>query len=88
MKFHTLNDLSLSLSLSLIKAGDKVGIMRLPEFNGSLVIFINGAHLGVIATNVAEHVYGFVEMQGDCERVAILSRKIPQVKTQTTLKCN
>ena len=60
--------------------------MRVPEFNGSLVVFVNGAPLGVIATDVAENVYGFVELQGECERVAIIRRKIQQVRQPPTNK--
>lgn len=51
--------------------GTRVGIMRVPEFNGSLLIFIDGAPIGVIATGVPEKVYGFVELQGDCEKVCL-----------------
>ena len=45
--------------------------MRVPEFNGSLLIYIDGAPIGVIATSVPEKVYGFVELQGDCEKVCL-----------------
>ena len=45
--------------------------MRTPEFNGSLVIFINGKEIGIIATAVPEEVYGFVELRGDNDKVAI-----------------
>ena len=52
----------------------------MPEYNGALVIYINGAPLGIISTDVADNVYGFVELQGDCERICITrNRKIKQV---------
>ena len=57
--------------------------MRLPEYNGSLVVFINGAPLGIIATGVAENVYGFVELQGECESIALMHRKIQQVSDES-----
>ena len=50
---------------------DKVGLMRLPEFNGSLVIFINGEAIGIVATGIPEKMYGFIELQNDCERICI-----------------
>ena len=71
---------SLSLSLSLTQMGTRVGIMRVPEFNGSLLIFIDGAPIGIIATGIPEKVYGFVELQGDCEKVCLSPvRSIQQV---------
>ena len=45
--------------------------MRLPEFNGSLVIFINGEAIGIVATGIPEKMYGFIELQNDCERICI-----------------
>ena len=75
--------LSVSLSLSLPQMGTRVGIMRVPEFNGSLLIFIDGAPIGIIATGIPEKVYGFVELQGDCEKVCLSPiRSIQQVNCQ------
>ena len=51
--------------------GDRVGLMRVPEFNGSLVIFINGEAIGIVAKGIPEKMYGFVELQNDCDRVCI-----------------
>ena len=62
----------------LVQTGDRVGIIRLPEFNGSLVIYVNGAPIGIIATGVAENVYGFVEMQEDCEKVCMQGNRSVQ----------
>lgn len=58
-------------SLKEIVTGTRVGIMRVPEFSGSLLIYIDGAPIGIIATGVPEKVYGFVELQGDCEKVCL-----------------
>lgn len=70
-----------SLLLSYPQVGDRVGVIRLPEFNGSLAVYINGAPLGIIATNVSDNVYGFIELQGECERVGISQcRTIQQVR--------
>lgn len=61
--------------------GDRVGVIYLPEFNGSLAVYINGAPLGIIATNVPENVYGFVELQGECVQVCATQNKtIQQVR--------
>ena len=68
--FSPLSCLS-SLSPFLTQVGDKLGVMRVPEFSGSLIIFINGVSIGIVATGVAENVYGFVELNGDCDRVSI-----------------
>lgn len=77
---------SFSLSLSLPQMGTRVGIMRVPEFNGSLLIFIDGAPIGIIATGVPEKVYGFVELQGDCEKVCLSPvRSIQQVSESFSL---
>lgn len=56
---------------STTQIADKVGLMRLPEFNGSLVIFINGEAIGIVATGIPEKMYGFIELQNDCERICI-----------------
>ena len=43
--------------------------MRTPEFGGSLVIFINGKSIGIVATDIPEEVFGFVELHGDCDNI-------------------
>ncbi len=61
---------------SFMQINDRVGIIRVPEFNGSLIIYINGAPIGIIATSVPDRVYGFVELQGECERVALTRNRL------------
>jgi len=51
-----------------------VGIVRLPEFQGSVVLYINEYPIGIIATNVPDNLYGFIELQ-DCEGVALTPRR-------------
>ena len=66
------HDLWTLLSLLLwFQEGDRLGTMRVPEFGGSLIIFINGMSIGVMATGLPEELYGFVELRGDNDRVAI-----------------
>lgn len=48
-----------------------MGVVREPEFGGSLIITINGAPIGIIATGVPEFVYAFVEIFGEVDRVKI-----------------
>ena len=58
-----------------------MGVIYLPEFNGCLAVYINGAPLGIIATSVAENVYGFVELQGECSQICTTTnRTIQQVR--------
>lgn len=70
-----------------LQIGDRVGIIRLPEFLGSLVIYINGAPIGIIATRVSDNVYGFVEMQGDCEKICISSNRTIKEVCTCNLDC-
>ena len=61
-----------------------MGVIYLPEFNGSLAVYVNGAPLGIIATSVPENVYGFVELQGECSQVCTTqNRTIQQVRGHT-----
>lgn len=62
-------------NLKEVSIGDRVGIVRVPEFNGSLVVYINGAPIGVIATSVPAKVYGFIELQGDCEHISLCTSR-------------
>ena len=56
-----------------------MGVIRLPEFNGCLVVYIN----------VSENVYGFVELQGECEKISISqNRTIQQVCRCTRHRTN
>lgn len=71
---HVTNGLSFVLSppsTPHTQIADRVGLMRVPEFNGSLVIFINGEAIGIVAKGIPEKMYGFVELQNDCDRVCI-----------------
>ena len=45
--------------------------MRVAEFGGSLLFFINGYSIGIVATGIPETVYGFVELHGDCDTVIL-----------------
>ena len=78
----------MTLLLSLyLQLHDRVGIIRVPEFNGSLIIYINGAPIGIISTGVPDRVYGFVELQGECERVALTrNREIKNVSLSAKMK--
>ena len=51
-----------------------MGIVRLPEFQGSVVLYINEYPIGIIATDVPESLYGFIELQ-DCEGVSLTPQR-------------
>jgi hypothetical protein len=58
-------------NLKELQFGDKVGVMRCPEFEGALVFYINQEVVGIMATSVPDKVFAFVEMHENCEKITI-----------------
>lgn len=58
-------------NLKEMQFGEKVGVMRCPEFEGSLLLYLNQECVGVLATSVPDKVFAFVELSVECERVSL-----------------
>ena len=72
----------MSLCVPSAQFGDKVGVMRCPEFEGSLVFYINQEVIGIMATSVPDKVFAFVEMHDNCEKITITPvHSVSQVHT-------
>lgn len=66
-------------NLKELQFGEKVGVMRCPEFEGSLLFYINQECIGILANSIPDKVFAFVELHGECERVTITPvHSIPQ----------
>lgn len=66
-------------NLKELQLGDKVGVMRCPEFEGSLIFYINGKCIGILATSIPDKIYAFVELHVDCEKVTLTPvHSVPQ----------
>lgn len=55
--------------LDELKEGDRVGVQR--TVTGSLHFFVNGADLGVAATNIPQTVYAVIDLYGRCAEISI-----------------
>ena len=64
------------------QVGDRLGVMRASEFGGSLIFFINGYSIGIVATGVPDNIYGFVELHGDCDTVTITPNSSVELVSQ------
>ncbi|KAL3861342.1 hypothetical protein ACJMK2_007378 [Sinanodonta woodiana] len=58
------------LNLDVLKAGDRVGVLRKPD--GTVHFFVNGVDQGVAARNVPEDVYGVIDLYGQAAQATIL----------------
>lgn len=66
-------------NLKELQFGDKVGVMRCPEFEGALLFYINQECIGILATSVPDQVYAFVELHENCEKVTLTPvHSVPQ----------
>lgn len=57
------------------KVGDKVGIMR--KSDNTLHFFLNGADLGVAASNIPEVVFGVVDLYGAAIKATVCGDDLP-----------
>ena len=58
--------------------------MRCPEFDGSLLFYLNQECIGIMATSVPDKVYAFIEMNENCERVTLTPvHSVSQVHSHT-----
>ncbi|KAF5281234.1 hypothetical protein FQA39_LY05120 [Lamprigera yunnana] len=60
------------VNLDRLQVGDRVGVVR--KESGLLHFFVNGVDQGIAASNVAEKVYGVIDLYGQAVEAAIIDR--------------